>query len=202
MFVPFDTARQQVLLALYRLTYYSEAQEYFSVKEISDNLSLSVGAVFLSRTLRGLVGDSMVNTSDYEDDEYQYLLTNSGWAAAEKLALAALSGGEAVEGVPASDRVVAIDDNQRSDIDEAIGKIAAEIQTSNEIGAALGDGRPRIEAELDAGRRLILPKFVRIEAIVAVLATPLRYLMEKFSGAAVGELAKKLLDLLWKMINS
>ncbi|MGA1797790.1 hypothetical protein VH567_03310 [Sphingomonas sp. 4RDLI-65] len=202
MFVTFDTVRREVLLSLYRLTYYSDKQEYFSKEEIADKISLSVGSVFLSRALRGLVGEDLVENSDFENDEYHYLLTNAGWAAAEKLALSGLKDGEPVEGVPASDRVVSIDDNQRSDIDGTIEKLAAEIQTSNEIGAALGDSRPRIEAELEAGRRLILPKFVRIDAIVAVLATPLRYLMEKFSGAAVGELAKKLLDLLWKMINS
>lgn len=202
MFVSFDTVRREVLLSLYRLTYFSEKQEYFSKDDIADNVSLSVGAVFLSRALRGLVTESLVETSDYEDDEYHYLLTNAGWAAAEKIALSMLTDGEPVEGVPASDRVVSIDDNQRSDIDETIEKLATEIQISNEIGAALGDSRPRIEAELEAGRRLILPKSVRIGAIFAVLATPLRYLMEKFSGAAVGELAKKLLDLLWKMINS
>jgi hypothetical protein len=202
LFVSFDTVRREALLALYRLTYSSDEQEYFTRDEIAEKSEVSVGAVFFSRVLLGLASEELVISNSYDESGTYYSLTNAGWASAERIALSMLKSGEPVEGVPASDRVVTLSDNQHATFEEALDDLSSELEKSNEVGDVLGDSRPRIQAEISAGRRLILPKFVRLDAIVAVLVTPLRYLVEKFSGAAVGEIAKKLLDLLWKMINS
>jgi hypothetical protein len=200
--VPFYEVRREALLALYRLVYSSDKQEFFTRDEIAQETFVQVGAVFFGRVITDLVEDDKFQRSSWETDGEFFTLTNAGWSEAERLTLTLFKGGEAVEGVPASDRIVTPTDNQRQAIQATVEQIISEVRASNEVGDTLGDEKQRIEAELVAGGDLVKTSKVRLGAVITVLATPLRYLAEKFSGAAIGELAKKLLDLLWKLIST
>ena len=202
MIVPFHEVRREALLALYRLIYSSDRQEFFTRDEIAEEAFVQVGAVFFGRVIADLVEDEKIQRSSWETEGELFTLTNIGWSEAEKFTLAAFRNGESVEGVPASDRLVTPSDNQMQAIQATVQEIITEVRFSNVAGDVLGNEKKRIEAELVAGSELVKTGTIRLGAVVTVLATPLRYLADKFSGAAIGELAKKLLDLLWKLISS
>jgi hypothetical protein len=56
-------------------------------------------------------------------------------------------------------------------------------------------------AELTAGKTLLSATRVRLVALWAVLKTPLHWLMEKFSGAIVGQLAGALFKALQHLVG-
>ena len=104
------------------------------------------------------------------------------------------------EAIPASDRIVTIDDNQRHALEEQIEEIASAIVKSNSVREEIGDDADRIVAELTAGRALLKVDRARISALVAVLLKPLRFLAQKFAEGAIGALAGALIVELLKLI--
>lgn len=106
--------------------------------------------------------------------------------------------------IPASDRVVGLDHN-RADyrtIQKSLADVVDTINTSNEVSAALGDDKDRITSELKAGQELVRADKVRVSALLYVLIKPLKYIADKFSGAALGEAAKQLVILIVKLLSS
>jgi len=101
---------------------------------------------------------------------------------------------------PASDRIVSLDDNQRAELVIPLEQIAAEIRTSNSTRNELGDDADRISAEVDAGIGLAKAGKVRLSAIIAILIKPLKFIAERFSGAAIGTLAAELIKALLKLL--
>ncbi|MGA9582062.1 MAG: hypothetical protein WBR13_08855 [Allosphingosinicella sp.] len=102
--------------------------------------------------------------------------------------------------IPASDRIVALDDNQRAELIHPLEQISKEIQTSNSTRNELGEEADRISAEIDAGIDLAKAGRVRLSAIIAVLIKPLKFIAERFSGAAIGTLATELIKALLKLL--
>jgi hypothetical protein len=87
-------------------------------------------------------------------------------------------------------------------LSEGLSEISKELRSgSNELGAELGDEGERIAAEMDSGRALITSRSIRLDALVTLLMKPLKFLTEKFAGAALGELAKRLITELLKLIS-
>ncbi|WP_295639590.1 hypothetical protein [Novosphingobium sp.] len=97
--------------------------------------------------------------------------------------------------IPASDRIVSIDDNQRDEIDEAAEGVRQELCKVNAFDgdAALHE---RFLAQLAAGRELIRSHSVRIYLIYETLIKMLVQISEKYKDTALGVVAKKLLELL------
>jgi hypothetical protein len=98
------------------------------------------------------------------------------------------------------DPILNLDEATQAELIAPLEQIANELQTSNSIRSELGDEAERLSGEIDAGLTLIKRQRVRLSALVAVLLKPLRYLAEKFSGAAIGELASELVKHLLKLI--
>ena len=99
--------------------------------------------------------------------------------------------------IPASDRVVTIDHNSEA-YSEAVGSLEKLIQSVREINDYPDqEDKEQQLAELSAGRELISAARVRIQAVKVVLERPLRWFMEKFSGAIVSQLA----GLAWKAVQ-
>jgi hypothetical protein len=112
-------------------------------------------------------------------------------------------GDEAVlrgDPVPASDRVVTLDDNQRQSLIEPLKELSQELRESNSTRVALGEDADRVSAEVEAGLALAGTDRIRLSAIISVLLKPLRYIAEKFSGAAIGTLATELIKALLKLV--
>jgi hypothetical protein len=97
--------------------------------------------------------------------------------------------------VPAADRIVAINHNQRSDIDDAASQVIANLTPENSIDGD-SDLRDRFLAQLSAGRELIRAQSIRAYLLYEVWARMLSTLIARYKDQAIGEAAKKLLGLL------
>ncbi|AOF95537.1 hypothetical protein BSY17_408 [Sphingobium sp. RAC03] len=106
------------------------------------------------------------------------------------------------DAVPASDRIVNFSDNQSIDMQEGLAQVVNELRSgSNEIGNAIGDDAPLIAVELEAAAVLVRSKSARLAAVMVLLIKPLKFIADKFAGAALGELAKRLIAELLKLMN-
>jgi hypothetical protein len=121
-------------------------------------------------------------------------LTSEGFVRAEEVIALKLLGG-AIDGVPAADRIVLLNDNQRNAIDEVSGELHCHLTKENSIDGDAGL-RDRFLSEISAARELVRAQSVRAyllyETVVSVLVT----LIDRYKGQALGQTAKKLLDLL------
>jgi hypothetical protein len=91
--------------------------------------------------------------------------------------------------VPASDRVVTLNHNSEIYIKtlEGLGQLEEAVQQANDY-PDLEDKEQKL-AELAAGQRLLRSIRVRIAAVVTVLSAPLMWLIEKFAGGLIGQVA-------------
>jgi len=101
--------------------------------------------------------------------------------------------------VPASDRLVSRSDNEPviDEIVEGLEKISSELSVNNEIGAVLGDDKQVISSEVEASQVLIKANRFHLSKLFSLLVPALRFLGEKFSGSAIGETAKRLINLIF-----
>ena len=178
----------------------AEISTLFSVEVSSKRVSLAVDHLknsnYVSKYSSGSIS---IEAAGYErvenelaDDSsviYQYANFGDKWLGNQTL-----SNG----GIPASDRIISKTDNQK-EIDEIIGElstIGVEIDQNNQVGSELGDEKELIKAEIDAVQELTKHDRFRLKSLLNLVLPALRYLSEKFSGAAIGEAAKRLIALL------
>ncbi len=100
--------------------------------------------------------------------------------------------------IPASDRVVSRKDNQAGieAISTAMDEIVEALDRDNQIGAELGDDRQLLLHELAASKELIGGDRFYLRRLFNLISPALKFLSEKFSGAAIGEAAKHLFNLI------
>ncbi|WP_174286477.1 hypothetical protein [Sphingomonas bacterium] len=98
--------------------------------------------------------------------------------------------------VPASDRIVRIDDNRPAiDLLSAdLRSMAEEIRESNEISEELGDEKDVISGEIAAAETLLSRSAFRLNSLYILIMPALRFLAEKFASNAVGEMAKRIIS--------
>ena len=97
--------------------------------------------------------------------------------------------------IPASDRIIKITDNQRKVIEEAGADVALHLNSENSIGGDV-ELHDRFKAQLAAGLQLIRAGSVRAYLVYETLVRMLFSLIDKYKNQALGQAAKKLLDLL------
>ena len=97
--------------------------------------------------------------------------------------------------VPAADRIVTIDDNQRGAVDAAVEEVFNALVRENSVDGDISL-RDRFLAQLAASRELIRASSVRAYLVYDTLVRLLGTLIEKYKDQALAEAAKKLLDLL------
>jgi hypothetical protein len=104
-----------------------------------------------------------------------------------------------IGGVPASDRVVTLSDNQQSELEEASSKLIEEVEKSNGI-----DGDPTFRqvvlGQLKAGRELIRAQIFSAEMMRLIMMDALKSLIKKYEGHVIGAAAATLMDLLIKRV--
>jgi hypothetical protein len=96
---------------------------------------------------------------------------------------------------PAADRFVSLNDNQRTQIDNAAEELSTQLSKENSIDGD-ADLRSRFLAQIAASRELIRGESIRIFLVYETLVRMLGTLIQKYKGQAIGETAKKLLGLL------
>lgn len=100
--------------------------------------------------------------------------------------------------IPASDRVVSISDNRREVelLTSDIKGLVDEISTSNEVGMELGDERDLLKGELIAAETLVSQPVFRLGKLHILVMPVLRFLADKFASGAIGEMAKRIIQLI------
>ena len=199
--ISFNAAQDLVLTALYIREYESDDAFSATIDDVKEAIGGGLSKVFLLRVVDHLVEKNLLE-SDYDEDidVMKYWLKADGIQAAEVVVNEQENEGGVIS-IPAADRIVQLNDNQFNDLHEKLSEIISTLDNgSNAIGAELGDSRIRLKSEIEAGSTLINAKSVRLSALFAVLIKPLKFLSEKFAGAAIGELAKKLVSEILKLI--
>jgi hypothetical protein len=101
----------------------------------------------------------------------------------------------AIEGIPASDRVVTLSDNQQVDLETSTTELIEIVEKQNGVD---GDQslKQQIVGQLKAGRELVRAGVFKLALIEQTVLSVLGGLVEKYKDQAIGQAAKKLLDLL------
>jgi hypothetical protein len=100
-----------------------------------------------------------------------------------------------IGGVPASDRIVTLSDNQQTDLEASTTELIEIVEKQNGVD---GDQsmKQQIVGQLKAGRELVLAGVFKLVLIEQTILSVLGGLIEKYKNQAIGQAAKKLLDLL------
>jgi len=102
---------------------------------------------------------------------------------------------------PASDRVVRLDDNQRSEIETPLSEVIDLVGKENSVDGE--DGlRELILGKIQAGRELIRAGIFSLESFHLTLVVGLRMLVERYGDHAIGAAASKLLDLVLQQVGA
>lgn len=136
-----------------------------------------------------LIEDALIDKDSFV---HQYATLGDSWLQKQRLV---------PSGVPASNRVVSKSDNRDAfdAISADLETIEAEIASDNQVGAQLGDDRELIIGEISAAKELVKQPRFHLSRIAELILPALKYLSEKFSGAAIGETAKHLIKLLLEL---
>lgn len=103
--------------------------------------------------------------------------------------------------IPASDRIVALNDNNPAYQKTMVGlaKLSDELQQKNDYPDP--DEKDRHVAEVDALKRLFQAVRVRVSLVIGIVASTLTYLIDKFAGGVVGAIAKSVWDNIQALTN-
>lgn len=104
-----------------------------------------------------------------------------------------------IGGVPASDRIVTLSDNQQTDLEASTTELIEIVEKQNGVD---GDQsmKQQIVGQLKAGRELFRAGVFKFALIEQTILSVLGGLIEKYKNQAIGHAAKKLLDLLIEQV--
>lgn len=109
------------------------------------------------------------------------------------------TGTEESEKIPASDRIVTLSDNQRTEFENVSLELIDEVEKSNGI-----DGDPTFRqivlGQLKAGREMIRAQIFNVELMYLVMVEALKSLIKKYEGHVIGATATTLMELLIKHV--
>lgn len=202
MAASFSEIKHQVVLVLYdyMLTSDEEAFWYY-VAAVREALPEDVSGAFVKRAIDALVSEDMLEREQGDDLQSVYALSDKGIEYAESLIR--LKGIDLAnyDPAPSADRIISriAELETVTEIESGLIEIAAEIRENNELAVQLGDDRDLISAEIEAGQSLTKQDSFRLRSLMGLLMPGLRFLASHFAGDGVGELAKRLIQLLIKI---
>jgi hypothetical protein len=197
MTVTFAEAKKLVLVGLYDHLHQSNELDAVSAVQLQPFISTTISVAFITRVLDSLSEGMNVRTLSYDLNatDLLYRLTDAGIENVEKMIFAGDANLIDYRPVPASDRIVSKSDNreffQAATID--LQTLREEINSTNSVDIKDKDV---IVAEISAAENLLSHPRFRLGRLWTLIIPSLRFLAEKFSSSAIGELAKKLIELL------
>jgi hypothetical protein len=199
MALRFEVLQQQILIVLYDYMMTSDHETFwFSIPSIQEAISETSGA-FIKLAVDALTDDGLLEegSSDGVDKDI-FALTRKGIASAEK---AIEERGISIEDyAPAPDADVIlsklVDPDNHKKLNDDVKALAKELAASNSVGQELGDDRELIKGEIEAASTLVQQDRFRVGRLRALIMPTLKYMADKFSGQAIGEMAKALVHLL------
>ena len=207
-FIEQSALKNAVLFQLFLIAQTSE--ERVTVIEIAEQFQIDVGQQRITLACEALANGELIR---FFPQTSRAAITSKGYDIVEQglrdqgsfLAKYAASGDSWLaqqtigsSAIPASDRVVNRSDNQKLyvSIDSEIDSVIGELDSNNEVGDSLGDSRDTLLAEVKASKELIKPGRFNLGRFAQLILPALKFLSEKFSGAAIGEAAKRLVALI------
>ena len=102
-----------------------------------------------------------------------------------------------LDGIPASDRIVAIDHNSAELVDavNALDKLEEAVRADNSEKIPIASEKRRFVEQLAAAKKLLKLETISTRALSALVLPVLTYLSLKFADEAIGTLASELLKL-------
>lgn len=181
-----DQLQFRVLEALFELANKSDGQT--TDENLSAELNLPVLRVELA--LKSLNRMGFVS---YKFDGFMYYsITELGYREVEQNRLA--PGHTADVPIPASDRIVTLNDNRKRELESSVSVVIDEIHKANAID---GDEllRERFIAQLSAARELVRTQSIRAYLFYQLVVEVLSKLISTYGTTALGIAATKLLEL-------
>ena len=196
----FALAKDIVLSATYETLVFHSKYETFDADEVFKRIEGRIAAGYVRRLLSSLAKEGLVTVDQYDESSpTHYTLSDEGIKHAEGLPLLAdlLEVGLSAEvlSVPASDRIVSINHNQRIEIEAPLDEVIKLVEAENSIGNEDGF-RELTVGRLRAGRELIRAGVFTLRSLQLTLIVGLQMLIEKYGDTAITLVAAKLLDLL------
>lgn len=207
MAVGFETIKEQILVVLYDYMLTSDSEQFwFSATQIREGLSESVSGAFFIRALRSLTdGDEIeVGVGDplgEAPDSPIYALSEEGIISAEEILIKKGWTLDDYHPAPSADRIISRieEPTLHAEIHQGISDLAAAIAKSNEAGDLLGGEKDLIDDELKAATEISSKERFRLKRLAAFILPTLQFIASKFFGSAIGEAAKNLANLLFKI---
>ncbi len=207
MAVGFETIKEQILVVLYDYMLTSDSEDFwYSATQIREGLTDGISGAFFVRALRSLTdGDEVeVGIGDpvgEQPDSPIYALTEEGIQSAENILIKKGWSLDDYQPAPSVDRIISRleEPELHAEIRQKLSDLSAAIAESNEAGDILGDEKDLIDDELNAAKEMSSKERFRLKRLTAFILPTLQFVASKFFGSAIGEAAKNLANLLFKI---
>ena len=203
MAVVFQDLKVQIRLVLYDYMLTSDHESFwFSIPEIRQALPEEASGAFVRRALDALISENQVERGIGGEPEGNiYALTEKGIQSAERLLEERGQKVRMYSPAPTVDRILSRihDEKEHAELAEGFKELREVISKNNLVASELGDVRDIIEVEVNVAQELTSKDRFRVSRLAAFIIPTLRFLAEKFFGHAVGEVAKRLIDLLMRL---
>ena len=189
--LPIAQIKEAALASLYEHLLTADAESHwFLLDDVRELIRPQPSGALLRIAFTALKNEGLIDIT-YEDGETDlFTLTPRGIEEAEKL------HGRYFDG---SDDVLEIS-TQKGRVEKirlALDALEKELRESNELSSELSENdKDLMSGEVSAARTLVQRKRFRLSRLVALVLPLLRTLADKFSGSAIGEVAKHLIGLL------
>ena len=199
MAIVFADLKENILLVLYDYMLTSNHETYwFSLEGIQEALPPEASGAFIHRALTSLVDEDVVELGGDGEGKALYALTEDGIETAQNALEARGIKVRTYQPSPNADRILSkINDAiLHQQIEDGLREIGEEIGKSNSVADELGDEKELIANEIDVAHTLSQKDRFRLVRLAALIVPTLRYIADKFGGQALGELAKRMIQLL------
>jgi len=195
----FAELKEEVQIVLYDYMLTSNHETYwFSLEAIQEAMPPEVSGAFIHRALKSLVDDDLIELGGDGEGTALYALSEDGIETVEQALEARGVKVRSYQPAPSADRILSQihDAALHRDIEAGLREIGEEIGKSNSASEELGAEKELIVNEIDVAHQLSQKEKFRVARLVALIVPTLRYIADKFGGQALGELAKRMIQLL------
>lgn len=204
----FTEFRDALIVALHEKSN-KEGLKVYELKELADERKMAYqdGWIIEVSNFLDAHGHALVKKSMRGDDNAAAKFKESGMEYAEKLI--AESGGElaadANPRVPASDRIVTLDDNSAiyKETISSLEQLTQDASKNNEFANLFANPEDKVRtlSEINSGVQLLKNIRVRPAVVYELLVNTLKWITKKLPDATLGALASKALDGLTKLLG-
>lgn len=218
----FKQFRDNLLVAL-ALRENEKGPNYYDLKEVADSAQLKYNKGWVRKAAYYFRDHAYINDGfsigGGTDGNLSAELTAEGLELAEELngglangvtlggaltlSSSTLSGGDVLNGIPASDRKVSLNHNQEPylSLRKTLEEIVIEFKNDHRLDNELGKERLVLESSLNSALQLLDDVVVEVGALIAHIVRPLERFAVKYDQVIVGVLANEAIALVKQLIQ-